>query len=74
MSYSFWRPLTLAPGGDCPSDPPSYATACGSFISEVSVSAHGPGWCRLTRTDQRKHSLQVRRMKEQMNEGIIEIL
>src|SRR6218665_1008539 len=28
MSYSFWRPPTLAPGGACPSDPPSYATDC----------------------------------------------
>ena len=26
MSYSFWRPSTLAPVGACPSDPPSYAT------------------------------------------------
>jgi len=27
MSYSFWRPPTLAPGGACPPLPPSYATA-----------------------------------------------
>ena len=26
MSYSFWRPPTLAPGGVCPPEPPSYAT------------------------------------------------
>src|SRR6218665_3437024 len=32
MSYSFWRPPTLAPGGACPL-PPSYASGTQLFIS-----------------------------------------
>jgi len=48
MSYSFWRPLTLAPGGACPLTPPSYATAPrhprltrGKFIIMRSVEPKG---------------------------------
>ena len=35
MSYSFWRPPTLAPGGACPSDPPSYATGYTVILQET---------------------------------------
>jgi len=43
--------------------PRAQIVTCRSFISKV-VSARGPGLSRLTGTDQRQHSVQVRRMKK----------